>query len=184
MGRVYKATRAQLQAIQGLDERGIRCFESLFAAGFLVTGDVIYTGARTREGALLANGQAIERVGFADLFKVLVPVSVVTITIASPGVVTWASHGLSNDVKVQFATSPGGTLPTGIVAGTVYFTKNVATNTFQIAATAGGAAINTSGTQSGNHTATAFPHGNGDGTTTFNVPTFPAVGNANAFIIY
>ena len=34
----------------------------------------------------------------------------------------------------------------------------------------GGAAINTSGTQSGTHTVQAFPYGAGDGSTTFNVP--------------
>lgn len=75
----------------------------------------------------------------------------VTITIASPGVITWNSHGLANGDRVTFATT--GALPTGITAGTVYFVVNAATNTFQISATSGGAAINTTGTQSGVHTA-------------------------------
>jgi hypothetical protein len=74
----------------------------------------------------------------------------VTITIASPGVVTWTAHGMSNDSPVVFTTT--GALPTGISANTVYYVVNAATNTFQIAATTNGAAINTSGSQSGTHT--------------------------------
>lgn len=73
-----------------------------------------------------------------------------TITIASPGVVTWANHGLVTDQRVTFSTT--GALPTGLVAGTAYYAIPVAANTFQVSATAGGAAINTSGTQSGVHT--------------------------------
>lgn len=77
--------------------------------------------------------------------------STVTITIASPAVVTWTAHGLSNGQAVRFTTT--GALPTGLAAATVYFVVSAATNTFQVAATPGGAAINTSGTQSGVHTA-------------------------------
>lgn len=74
----------------------------------------------------------------------------ITVTIASPGVVTWTSHGLSNGDTVVFSTTSA--LPTGITAGTVYFVVSAAANTFQIAATSGGTAINTSGSQSGTHT--------------------------------
>lgn len=49
-----------------------------------------------------------------------------------------------------FQTS--GALPSGIAANTIYFVVNAATNTFQVAATSGGVAIGTSGTQSGTHT--------------------------------
>lgn len=76
----------------------------------------------------------------------------VTMTIASPCVVTLSSHGMSNGDRIIFSTT--GALPTGITAGTVYYVLNAATNTFQVAATSGGAAINTSGTQSGVHTVT------------------------------
>lgn len=81
----------------------------------------------------------------------------VTITIASPGVVTWTGHTLANGDPVRFTTT--GALPTGIVAGTIYYVVNQATNTFQIAATEGGSAINTSGSQSGTHTATSPQYG-------------------------
>jgi len=73
-----------------------------------------------------------------------------TITIASPATVTATGHGLTNGKRVQFTTS--GALPTGILANTTYFVINAATDTFNLSATQGGAAIATSGGQSGTHT--------------------------------
>lgn len=72
-----------------------------------------------------------------------------TITIASPATVTAVGHGLTNGKRVQFTTS--GALPTGILANTTYFVINAATDTFNLSATQGGAAIGTSGGQSGSH---------------------------------
>lgn len=83
--------------------------------------------------------------------------SAVAITIATPGVITWTGHTLNNGDQVRFTTS--GALPTGIVAGTTYYVVNKATNTFEIAATAGGSSIATTGSQSGTHTATAPQYG-------------------------
>lgn len=77
----------------------------------------------------------------------------VTMTIADPGVITLAAHGFANDQRVKFATDDA--LPTGVVAGTWYWTVEKDTNTFQIAATKGGAAIETTGSQAGAHTVTA-----------------------------
>jgi hypothetical protein len=73
-----------------------------------------------------------------------------TITIASPTTITSTGHGLTNGRRMLFQTS--GALPSGIAANTIYFVVNAATNTFQVSATSGGAAIGTSGTQSGSHT--------------------------------
>lgn len=75
-----------------------------------------------------------------------------TITIASPAVVTFNSHGLTANDVVQFTTT--GALPTGITASTNYYviSTGLTTNTFEISATIGGSAINTSGTQSGTQT--------------------------------
>lgn len=56
-----------------------------------------------------------------------------TITIASPGVITKASHGLADGDKVYFTTT--GALPTGITASTEYFVVNSTTSTFQISNT-------------------------------------------------
>lgn len=75
----------------------------------------------------------------------------VTMTIASPCVVTDTGHTKSNGDTVRFSTTSA--LPTGIVADTTYYVINKATNTYELSATSGGTAINTSGTQSGTHTA-------------------------------
>ena len=76
----------------------------------------------------------------------------VTITIAAPGVITWTDHGLSVNDTIRFTTT--GALPTGLAAGTTYYVKTVLSpNTFTVSASAGGAAITTSGTQSGVQTA-------------------------------
>lgn len=82
----------------------------------------------------------------------------VTISIATPGVVTYSAHGLTDGDAISFATT--GALPTGITAGTIYFIRSIDTNTFHLYDTsahaiAGGATgrVDTSGTQSGVHTA-------------------------------
>lgn len=85
--------------------------------------------------------------------------SAVTISIASPGVVTWANHGLAIGARVKFSTT--GALPTGLAADTTYFVlaAGFATGSFRLGATAGGAAIETTGAQNGTHTATSVPNG-------------------------
>lgn len=89
-----------------------------------------------------------------DIVLVCNPASNVTITIASPGVVTWAAHGLAANTVVIFKTTSA--LPTGIVANIAYYVRNPAANTFEISLTSGGASINTSGTQSGTHSCQAM----------------------------
>jgi len=76
----------------------------------------------------------------------------VTITIASPAVITYAGHKLKPGDAVKFATT--GALPTGLKAGTIYYVilEGLTANAFEVSATQGGSAINTSGTQSGAHT--------------------------------
>ena len=78
--------------------------------------------------------------------------STVTISIAAPGVVTWTGHGLSVNDTIRFTTT--GALPTGLAINTTYYVKTVlSANTFTVSTSAGGAAITTSGTQSGTQTA-------------------------------
>ena len=121
-------------------------------------------------GYLKANGAAISRTTYAALFAAIYKSSTVTMTIAAPGVITWNGHGLNANDPVQFTTT--GALPTGFVTATQYFVvgASITTNTFQLSATQGGAAITTTGSQSGVHTAHNAPFGIGDGSTTFNVP--------------
>ena len=75
-----------------------------------------------------------------------------TMTIASPAVVSKTGHGYSAGDKILFRTT--GALPTGVTAGAVYFVlaTDLTADTFKFSDTDGGAAINTSGTQSGTHT--------------------------------
>lgn len=120
-------------------------------------------------GWLICNGAAVSRTTYAALFAALVRSATATISIASPGVVTWTSHGLLANDPVKFSTT--GALPTGLTAGTTYYVKTVLTaDTFTLSATSGGTVIATSGSQSGTHTVVSAPFGAGDGSTTFNVP--------------
>ncbi len=61
------------------------------------------------------------------------------------------AHGWAADTAVV-ATNSGGALPAGLTAGTTYYVKSPTTDTFQLSATAGGAAINITGTGTGTHT--------------------------------
>lgn len=78
----------------------------------------------------------------------------ITMTIATPGVVTWTSHGLSTYDSVYFTTT--GALPTGVSASTKYFVTVVDANTFKLSTTLAnalaGTFVATSGSQSGTHT--------------------------------
>lgn len=74
----------------------------------------------------------------------------VTITIASPGVVTFTGHGFLGGERVILATT--GALPSGLSVNTIYFVKFIDANTFNLSTTLGGSNINTSGSQSGTQT--------------------------------
>jgi hypothetical protein len=100
--------------------------------------------------------------------------STVTITIASPAVITWTAHGFTVGQQVVFTTTL--TLPIGITSGTTYYVSatGLATDTFQISTTLAnaqaGTSINTSGTQSGTQTGNAAVNGYG-GTGAPNIQT-------------
>ena len=68
----------------------------------------------------------------------------VAITIASPAVLTGT---LRNGTAIMFNTT--GSLPTGLSVGTVYYVVGSTGSTYNVSATFGGPAINTSGSQSG-----------------------------------
>lgn len=81
--------------------------------------------------------------------------STVTITAASPAVVSWTDHGLVAGNPVRLSTT--GALLTGLSPNVTYYVlaSGLTADSFELAATPGGSAINTSGTQSGVHTAYA-----------------------------
>lgn len=132
-------------------------------------------------------GSTIDRIYYADLYQGFPYVvaryasgyikhhyvdgksAAVTISNATPAVVTWASHGLQVGSEVYFSTT--GALPSPLVAGTPYYiiSAGFGTGSFQIASSVGGPAINTTTAGSGVHTATTktyisdpnCPHTNG-----------------------
>lgn len=94
----------------------------------------------------------------ADVYAAWKRYTTVTMTIASPGVITYVSHGLSDGAAIVFTST--GSLPTGITSGTIYFAKSITADTIHIYDTAahaisGGATgrVDTSVSQSGVHTA-------------------------------
>lgn len=84
----------------------------------------------------------------------MIKTATVTMTIATPCVVSWTGHGFAAGANVFFT---GGALPTPLILGQSYYViaAGLTADQFQISKTPGGAAINTSGTQSGTHTGTA-----------------------------
>lgn len=114
------------------------------ATSAYAAGDTVYvlgTEHRTYEATLAHQSLLANTTGTA------------TMTIATPCVVTWGSATQLDGTAVVFSTT--GALPTGLTVGTTYYVVGAAANTFNLAATLGGTAINTSGSQSGVHTAIA-----------------------------
>lgn len=145
------------------------------------------------DGYLLCDGSAISRTVYSNLFQFSPKtISIVTMTIANPCVVTWTNHGLATGHSIQFTTT--GSLPTGVTAGTVYYIDVVSVNTFYLydslsnaILASGTGRVISSGSQSGNHTATVYYWGNGNGSTTFNIPDSRGVvlrgsGTSSAFV--
>lgn len=130
------------------------------------------------EGWLIADGSAVSRTTYADLFASLVPsLGSFTVTIGASATFTKTAHGLTIGDAVYLTTS--GALPTGLASNTLYYVQSVgSSSTFTLSATrtvgtngySVGAAITTSGTQSGTHTIRTCRYGLGDGSTTFNLP--------------
>lgn len=136
-----------------------------------LTGIIVPTMRRAiPSGWLLCDGQAVSRATYLALFDVLCPFAVFTITIASPAVFTTTAHGLVAGDKIRITTT--GSLPTGLATGTDYYviSAGLSANDFRVSTSRGGAAVNTSGSQSGTHTWRVFNSGVGDGSTTFNLP--------------
>lgn len=119
-------------------------FLNLPANGYtqVKTGTGVFTGLSVNTGGTTSSAAFYDGIS-----------SVVTMTIATPGVVTWAAHGRVAGSAIKFTTT--GALPTGITAGTTYYviSAGLTANTFRVSASVGGAAINTTGSQSGVHTA-------------------------------
>lgn len=89
-----------------------------------------------------ATGLAIGQLATVGGFRsVTTPVAMAADVTANT--ITWNAHNFSNGQKVSFSAI---TTVTNIAINTTYYIVNVTTNTFQIALTAGGAAIDLTGT--------------------------------------
>ncbi len=84
-----------------------------------------------------------------------------TFTAAVTNIITSNAHGLSNGDMVVFTTSD--TLPAGLSTGTVYWVRDVTTNTFKVASTSsvdgGGPVVDITDTGTGTHTFTVHDIG-------------------------
>jgi microcystin-dependent protein len=144
------------------------------AAGAIVPpGTVVaYAGAVAPGGWLLCDGSPYNNVVYGSLFATLVVTKgTVTVTIASPAVFTLTNHGLIAGDIVYLETT--GVLPTGLTPDTPYYviSAGLTANAFEVSATRGGTAINTSGSQSGTHTLFYAPYANSNmSSSNFTVP--------------
>jgi len=111
-------------------------------AGIAIGIKVDPTGAAgVTSGTVITGSKATEQ-----------PTKTVTVTIASPAVFTRTSHGLTAGTPIQLVDLSGGVaLPTGLSLNTTYFViaAGLTANAFEVSATLGGSAINTTGSQSG-----------------------------------
>lgn len=129
--------------------KSARFFSTISGRAFIYNGtNYIYNGGEatdTLTGVTAATGQLV---------------GVVTISNATPAVVSKVAHGLSIGDEIFFTTTGG--LPSGLTINTPYFViaAGFGVDTFEVSATSGGAAINTGSAGSGTHTCykvTPFP---------------------------
>ena len=141
----------------------------------------------TTLNSIMSVGQSLTMVFLAQNQNIAAVTA--TITIASPAVVTISGTLPANGTPVTFSTT--GALPTGLTVGTVYYVVNASGSTFNVAATVGGSAIITSGSQSGTQTVTYYGLFNNvlqiDGTTItpkWQGGSAPTYGNNGAVDVY
>lgn len=109
-------------------------------------------GTFTSGGTTIVEASSTDNVRASYLLRDRAPQTISNISIASPGVFTSNGHGLAAGDLIQISTT--GALPTGLAVNTTYYviSAGLTANDFQVSATLGGTAINTSGSQSGVHT--------------------------------
>ena len=97
-----------------------------------------------------------------------------TFTAATTDICTANAHGYSDGETVSLTTTD--TLPAGLTVGVVYYIRDSATNTFKLALTNGGTAVDITDTGTGTHTigrcglwSDAEPYGNFDEDTVYSI---------------
>jgi hypothetical protein len=166
---VGAATSSSVNISNGVDIDGYFIAENVYATGSSSVATIYFTPVtRTFVVGSSVSVTGMTNNNFNGAYTVSSSASgnqsIVTITNASPAVVTFANHNLLANNPIYFETT--GTMPTGLSANTLYFVKTVlSASTFTVSATLGGAAVNTSSTYTG--VITAF------------VPSYITMANSN-----
>lgn len=115
----------------------------------ILTGDVVNVATRPSTALVFSESPDVYRVLKFTSYTDPAGAQTVTITIGDPTVITKNNHGLLAGYQVSFSTT--GSLPTGLSTSGIYYViaAGLTTNTFRISASKEGAALVTSGIQSG-----------------------------------
>lgn len=154
-------------------EQGINEFE-------LINSDWVVKSKGTRNGGTMANvyipmhldpGQQKFREAINDdcnpyAFRIergadCAPQGIITATVGEPGVIAWAGSDFAAGQPVMFTAAEGGAVPGGLTDGVVYYVvaDGLTADSFSVAATAGGPAIEITSAGTGDITAVAPPAG-------------------------
>jgi hypothetical protein len=109
---------------------GIQAVATATVSGGEVTGITVSNGG--------SDYQAVPSIT-VEVPKMTIPTSAVN---AGTNVITFAGHGLSDTDQITYNQVGGGTLMSNVTDGQTVFARDVTANTFKIAATSGGTAIN------------------------------------------
>ena len=109
------------------------------------------TAAAASEASANASANAVASVidNFYDKYLGVMADSVAFTANAGTDVITATAHGLSDGDPIRLTTTD--TLPAGLAASTDYYVRDKATNTFKLAASSGGTAIDITNTGTGSH---------------------------------
>jgi len=124
------------------------------ASGFPTGGIMPFGGVSAPTGFLLCDASLFDmdsQGNLADVIKDFYGRDTGSTFTADAGtdVITSTAHGLSDTNRVVVSTT--GTLPGGLSVNTIYFVRDVTTNTFKLALTSGGAAIDITSAGTGTH---------------------------------
>ena len=149
--------RASIGAVPGSGRvRGVQLYDSSNLNSKLYAFRDNAGGTANLMYVATANGWQQINFGYEVQLATLNHAATVTITNASPGVVTWTGHGMVNNQPVQLSVSAGGSLPAPLTSNFTYYVVAATANTFELASSIGGTAINTTAAGSGTFTCTAM----------------------------
>ena len=122
----------------------------------VLTGDIVEVTTRPSTGLILNESTDVYRVLQFTAYDDPEGPRTCTISNSSPANITRAGHELGANYQIQFETT--GTLPAGLVVGTVYYIlpDNLTANSFQVSVGKNGEPVATTSVGSGTHSYTVF----------------------------